>query len=176
MDPYSALEDAVEGVLQARLPDYYSDPLVIGQYAGEFASADVIDVVDDMVRRAPHALVAWMGTQGMGGDDSGEVEEEVANWSIYVAARNLRGETDQRRDAYPILSAAKRIIKSTPTLHASDNLGTESWTALTGEWEISGSEIVVSVPGVVVIQLSFTSRLLTLWGQRLSQPEIQAFL
>lgn len=165
-DPITEVENHIEETLKDDLGDYYPvRPVIVESYGGEFGGDDLADTMGAMVQRGPHAFVAYMGEQdrqeitGAGGAGS----DIQAKFSVYVAARNLRSDAEQKQDAYPIIVATKRILRSLPAGAFRGTLGPETWMVKLETIKPTGDSPVVNIPGLVCFQINLVARLKLIW-------------
>lgn len=167
MDHVTSTETHIRDVLRTKIPVLLADekeqPAKIGLYGGEFGTQDIIGTLDDMVSRGTHVLVSYMGAQEASHSNTGEFQEGGAQFSIYVAGRNLRDESEQRRDIYPTLQACRIITRMSDDVVLSGTMGAASWEMkLSNIWPGEDS-IVASVPGVACLQLQVGCEVKVIW-------------
>ena len=165
-DHITAIEDHIADVLRQDLPRLLPgafEPALIGLYGGEFGTEDIIGTIDEMVSRGTHVLVSYMGGTEYDHNNTGEVGEGAAQFSVYVAGRNLRDESEQRRDVYPVVQSTRLIARMAQDTVISGSLGEASWQAKVGNLWPGEDSIVVSVPGVVCFQLEINCEVKVLW-------------
>lgn len=165
-DYIAAVEDFATETLRTGLAAHFpSEPIVARPYAGEMGVQDVMGVLEELVQRAPHVMVAFMGLSDTGESDDGRMEIVRLKLSAYVAARNLRGAHDQQLAAYPIMVATRRVLRAVDDVLLGGQLpdGT-SWQALVQRIRPDGVANVASMPGIACYQVNFACRLKTLWN------------
>jgi hypothetical protein len=166
MDHVTAIETHIRDLLQRKVPVLLTgneEPAVIGLYGGEFGTDDIIGTLDEMVSRGTHILVSYMGSNETSHNNTGDLQEGGASLSIYVAGRNLRSESDQRRDIYPSIQAARIITRMSDDVLLNGTMGAAGWRAsLENVWPGEDS-VVVSVPGLACLQLELSCDVTVMW-------------
>jgi len=166
MDHVTAMETHIRDVMDLKIPTLLppnQQPAKIGLYGGEFGTDDIIGVLDDMVSRGTHVLVSYMGGDEVQHSNTGELQEGGAQFSIYVAGRNLRDEAEQKREIYPVIQAARVITRMSDDVVLSGEMGEASWQVrLCNIWPGEDS-VVASVPGVACLQLQVNCEIKVLW-------------
>lgn len=175
-DWISGAEEVLADVFASSLASYTpnpSSPLTVGLYGGEFGAEDVYERLEALVQRGPTALLEFAGDEDTDRDTEDDTISIQAEWGLYIAARNLRSESEQRRDAYPFVVGAKRLLRQSDTMVYSGSLGGEEWTAMIQKCLPMRSDIITSIPGYVCVQVMFRTPVVLHWGSRLTSIEIQ---
>lgn len=166
-DPITEIEEYIEATLREKLPDYHlsGKGLIVSAYGGEFGAEDLLGVLETMVGRGSHALVAYMGEEDREefAGAQGQGVSITARWSVYIAARNLRSEAEQKREAYPLIVATKRILRAMQPVAFEGQLGPERWVCKLETVLPAGDSPTINVPGLVCFQVNFTSNFKLIW-------------
>jgi len=165
MDPVTAMEthirDLLDNKMSVLLPN--DKPPVIDFYGGEFGTDDIIGTLDDMVSRGTHVLVSYMGSNEVDHDNTGVLQSGSSKFSIYIAGRNLRDESEQRRKIYPVIQASRIAARMTDDVLLSGTMGEASWEVkLSNVWPGEDS-VVASVPGVACLMLELSCSVKVIW-------------
>jgi hypothetical protein len=178
MDHVTATETHIRDVLREKIPTLIpgrqQQPAKIGLYGGEFGTEDIIGTLDEMVQRGTHVLVSYMGSTESQHSNTGELQEGGANFGVYVAGRNLRSESEQKRDIYPVIQACRIIMRMSDDVVLTGDMGEASWQVkLKNLWPGEDS-VVASVPGVACLQLEVSCEVATIWNlpDNFSDPTI----
>lgn len=166
MDHVTALETHIRDVLEEKMEVLFPGngmPPIIGLYGGEFGTDDIIGVLDDMVSRGTHVLVSYMSSSEVEHNNTGTLQSGSSKFSIYVAGRNLRDESEQRREIYPVIQASRVITRMSDDVVLNGSMGAASWKVkLSNIWPGEDS-IVASVPGVACLMLEVSCSVKVLW-------------
>lgn len=166
-DHITAIEEHMRGVLKTDLPRMLPgvfEPDLVGLYGGEFGTDDIIGTLDEMVQRGTHVLVSYGGGSEYDHDNTGRLSDGAAQFSVYVAGRNLRDRSEQRRDIYPVIQSTRLIMRMAEDTVLTGSLGEATWEAKVSNLWPGEDSIVVSVPGVACLKLDVTCDLKVLWN------------
>jgi hypothetical protein len=107
-DYISPIEDAILDLLEKKV----GHRAMVAPYAGEAGAGNLLDVMLQITSGGPAILVGYLGDTLEDDDTTGDLWALELRFGAYIATRNLTGQDYQQRDAYPLIAACRRAIRS----------------------------------------------------------------